>query len=405
MRRVRALGQLLALINEEGVSSRAELTARLALSRSAMGTLLAELEDLGLVQVDETSPRRRAGVGRPSHVVRIDPDGPVALAVQLQADSFLVADVGLGGSLRDLTAVPLPPEQRADVDSVLDLIIDVAVGRLRQSRRRVVGVGVAVPGLVSRYDGFVQRAVPLRWVGVPLAQRLGEGLAQQPGTAWPLVANDEDLAALAEHRHGSGRGSRYQLWLAHEHLGLGGALVIEGELYLGSAGFAMEAGHLVVNPHGRTCWCGSTGCLETEVAQIGLLRSADRDVPDVPDLAGAVDQLLADAAVGDDAAVLAVQRAGRYLGIGLGTLVNILNPDRIVVGALLARLIDFAEAVVTEHIRERSLVGAAAEVPIVAGKLERPALVGAGDLALQALLDDPAIAGRLPAARRAATPS
>ena len=132
---------------------------------------------------------------------------------------------------------------------------------------------------------------------------------------------------------------------------------------------------------------------------------SDRDVPDVPDLASAVDQLLADAAAGDAAAVLAVQRAGRYLGIGLGTLVNILNPDRIVVGALLARLIDFAEAVVTEHIRERSLVGAAAEVPIVAGKLERPALVGAGDLALQALLDDPAIAGRLPAARRAATPS
>ena len=100
----------------------------------------------------------------------------------------------------------------------------------------------------------------------------------------------------------------------------------------------------------------------------------------------------------------AVQRAGRYLGIGLGTLVNILNPDRIVVGALLAQLIDFAEAVVTEHIRERSLVGSAANVPIVAGKLQRPALVGAGDLALQALLDDPAIAGRSSVARRAAMP-
>ncbi|MGZ4665279.1 MAG: ROK family protein [Frankiaceae bacterium] len=404
MRRVRALGQLLALIHAEGESSRAELTARLALSRSAMGTLLAELEDLGLVQVDEASPRRRAGVGRPSHVVRVAPDGPVALALQLQADSFLVANVGLGGTVSDLVIVPLPPEQRPDVDSVLGVVVDVLAGRLRQSRRPVVGVGVAVPGLVSRSDGYVQRAVPLGWGGVPLAQRLGEGMALQPGRLWPLVANDEDLAALAEHRHGSGRGSRYQLWLAHEHLGLGGALVVEGELYLGSAGFAMEAGHLVVNPHGRTCWCGSTGCLETEVAQVGLLQSAGREVPDVPDLAGAIDELLADAAAGDQVAVGAVQRAGRYLGIGLGTLGNILNPDRIVVGALLAQLIDFAEAVVTEHIRERSLVGSAANVPIVAGKLQRPALVGAGELALQALLDDPAIAGRPPVARRAAMP-
>ena len=79
-------------------------------------------------------------------------------------------------------------------------------------------------------------------------------------------------------------------------------------------------------------------------------------------------------------------------------------PDRIVVGALLAQLIDFAGTVVTEHIRERSLVGSAADVPIVAGRLEHPALVGAGDLALQALLDDPALAGRSAAARRAATP-
>src|SRR5512147_1279602 len=100
-----------------------------------MGTLLAELEELGLVQVDEASPRRRAGVGRPSHVVRVDPDGPIAVALQLQADSFLVADVGLGGTVSDLVTVPLPPEQRADVDSVLNLVVDVLGARLRQSRR------------------------------------------------------------------------------------------------------------------------------------------------------------------------------------------------------------------------------------------------------------------------------
>src|SRR5690606_22584991 len=91
-----------------------------------------------------------------------------------------------------------------------------------------------------------------------------------------FAANDVNLAALAEHRHGAGRGSRDLLCVATGHRGVGGALVLDGRLHSGSSGLALEVGHLAVNPDGRPCHCGGRGCLDVEADPLALLTAAGR---------------------------------------------------------------------------------------------------------------------------------
>jgi predicted NBD/HSP70 family sugar kinase len=96
------------------------------------------------------------------------------------------------------------------------------------------------------------------------------------------LGNDANLAALAEHRHGAGRGARHLLYLMTGHRGIGGGLVVDGQLHTGSAGYALEVGHLTVNPGGRPCRCGNSGCLDVEADPAALLAAAGRDQRSAP---------------------------------------------------------------------------------------------------------------------------
>jgi predicted NBD/HSP70 family sugar kinase len=387
------LGPALTLIHTGRAPTRAALGAQLGVTRATAGAVAAELRALGLIQVDTTP----AGgtLGRPSHRLMIDPDGPVALGAQIHPDGFQVALVGLGG--RIVTAVASDQAVPDDPESALALVAEAAAGLLRSEGRACVGAGLAVPSAVTEPDGYAVGALYLGWPsGTPIrdmftAQIKRTGITGPAGAALACVAaNDINLAALAEHRHGAGRGSGHLLVVATGHRGVGGALVLGGRLYTGSTGLGMEAGHVSVNPQGRACRCGSRGCLNVETDALSFMDAAGRvPQPDVPVLRQAT------ALLRDEFADPSVQGATASLidrlGLGLAGLANVLNPDRILLGGLHGDLLAAEPERLRAAVAQRSPWGRGSGIPLLACALDNGGLVGAAELAWLPVLAAPEI--------------
>ena len=375
--------RMLTLLHLSGGSAtRAELTAQLGCGRSAAGYALTELVGRGLVRIDDRpGARSGTGPGRPSHLVGVAPSAPVALSVHLRVDTLDVAVVELGG--RVLRVEREPVEARPEVASVF-----LRIGRLlrmlgREAGRPVAGVGVSMPSPVRSADGYALQPRHLEWTGVPARDLVREGL----DAPWPVyVGNDANLAALAEHRHGAGQGARQLLYVTTEHIGIGGALVTEGSVFGGARGYAMEVGHTSADPDGPRCSCGSRGCLELVADTRALMRAAY--LPDTPVTGiGYRARVLMEAAErGDPVAAAAVDEVATRLGVGLAGLVNLLDPDRIVLGGLLAKLLPLGRTRITTELRERSFLERAVPVPVGVAALDSGALLGAAELALEPVL-------------------
>jgi len=216
---------------------------------------------------------------------------------------------------------PTPPT----MTGLLELFSKLWEELKKKERRTVKAVGFGIPGIFSLkeqkiyqspnysdLDGFDLRPAIARFIKVPF---------------W--IDNDANIAAYGEYRCGAGKGVRHLLLLTLG-TGVGSGIIIDGELLHGSCGFAAEMGHIVVNPDGERCNCGSHGCLETEAAAGPIVRN-------YRELTRSKDSLTAEkiakrAREGDAAAQKSFQRAGYYLGIALGIAINLLNPEMILIG-------------------------------------------------------------------------
>jgi predicted NBD/HSP70 family sugar kinase len=391
---------LTALHRRGGAATRAELTADLDCGRSAAGYALADLIDRGLVVVDE-HPQQPAtpaagqpsavapsgsGRGRPSHLVRVAATSPIVIAVHLRVDTLDVSTFEIGGTMlrNERETVEPSPDVQTTMHRIGRLIRLLA----ESTRRPCVGVGVSMPSPVRATDGYALAPRHMNWPGIPVRDLVEAELAASPAlNGLPVyVGNDANLAALAEHVHGAGRNAQNMLFVTTEHVGIGGGLISAGRMFIGASGYAMEVGHTTANPGGEPCRCGARGCLETEADPRALLRAAGR--PDTPTtgLEYRARVVLVDAESGDQVARRAADLVSGRVGAGLAVLVNLLDPDRIVLGGLLARLLAVAPGPLAEALHERSFLERAVAVPVAAAQLSAPALAGAAELALAPLL-------------------
>ncbi|MEV7710202.1 ROK family protein [Streptomyces sp. NPDC088270] len=382
-----ALGPALELVHTGRAPTRAVLTSELGVTRATAGAVAAELEALGLIQVDSRPGSAAGSQGRPSHRLAVRESGPVAIAAQVHADGFRAALVGLGGRL--VATAPGCVTVTADPAQVIGEVVDDCARLLRDSGLRCVGAGLAVPSAVAEPEGTALNPLHIAWpAGAPVSEIFADCVREAgiPGPAF--TGNDVNLAALAEHRHGAGRGAQHLLCVATGHRGVGGALVLDGRLHTGSSGLALEVGHLTVNPEGRPCHCGGRGCLDVETDPLAFLVAARREPgPEESLLKQAGDLLRTEY---EDAAVRgAAEELIDRLGLGLAGLVNILNPDRIILGGLHRALLDADPERLRAVVADRSLWGRSGSVPILPCTLDHNSLVGAAELAWQPVLDDP----------------
>lgn len=375
------LGTVLRHLHQHGPATRAELTALTGLNRSTIAGLVDELAARGAVSLGAATSR---GVpGRPSPLISPRADRVAVLALDIAVDSVGAAVVGLGGRVlartrRDRPRSPSDP--RATVAAVTALGRDL-LARLHPAPY-LHAVGVAIVGLVDPADGGVRIAPNLGWHDVPLADLVA---GQLDGPSPVRVGNDGDLGALAEYRRGAGRGHASLLYLSGE-VGIGGGIVTDRGPLAGATGAAGEVGHMLVNPRGRTCRCGATGCWETEAAEAALLRRARH-----PEDAGpaAVRDVLAGAAGGRRRDAAAVATTAQWLGRGIGSLANVLDPGRIVLGSVFAALHGLAADAILDAARRRALAAHLDVVPAALG-VDAP-LLGAAERAFDAALDDPTV--------------
>ena len=376
---------LSAIVRElhlRGSLSRSELVAWTGLTRSAIRSLVGDLVAGDFVVEDAAV--RLGTPGRPSPQVRLVADRIVVIALEIAVDSLALAIVGLGGQVHWKERVDRPRAHSSVDDIVSDLANLVARAQdQRPTDDAPIGVGVAVAGLVRPTDGVVAVAPNLGWIDVPLGERLMSAL----GLDIPIaVANEADLGALAESRRGAARGADDVLYV-HGEVGVGGGIIVGGRPLSGISGFAGEIGHMPINPQGRPCQCGSVGCWETEIGERALLERAG-----YPLEGGrmAVSALIADAADGRPEALASLDNVGRWLGIGLAGLVNVLNPRVVVLGGLFSPAFPYLVPSLTGALEARGLEAARRLVSVVPAYLGVDApLLGAAELAFEPLLVDP----------------
>ncbi|AYY14238.1 ROK family protein [Actinobacteria bacterium YIM 96077] len=390
------LSVVLRQLHLQGALSRSELAARTELNRSTIKALVEQLDSLDLVVEGDLDLRGTRG--RPSTMVGIRSDQVVTLAVEIAVDSIAVAVVGLGGHVLDIRRVDRGTDGAAgtDVDDMLGTIHALAT-ELCQPDRPVVGAGVAVVGIVRRADGFVHVAPNLGWTAVPLGELVASRVVQEVlGYDVPVsVANEADLGVLAEHTRGAAQGAADVVYLSGE-VGIGGGIIADGRWLTGARGYAGEIGHMPVNPDGLRCGCGGRGCWETEAGERALLRLAgDANRPDAPDApgrrsgAGAVDEIVTAARGGDPQAGYAVGEVARWLGIGLAGLINVFDPERVVLGGMYGRAFDVLEPTLVEILKDRALTPSSGTELVPAALATAAPLVGAAELAFTPLLEQP----------------
>ena len=375
------LGRLLRLVHIDGPLSRAALTEATGLNRSTIADLISELVDAGLVEEHAPDPSRR--VGRPSPMVAADPR-VVVLAVNPEVDALTMAGVGLDRSI--------PVRARLEVDHLLtpDETARLIVQQLETWRsseladHRIVGVGIAVPGIVRASDGLVRDAPHLHWKDVALRQIVAEA------TGLPtVVGNDASMGVVAEHLFGAARGIDDVVYLNGGASGIGGGLVVHGMPVGGASGYAGEFGHNRPGIGMESDRRARDGVFEDEVSRARLLSAVRLQNADEPTLAAAI------AASESPDVVEEVARQRRILATALSNAVNVLNPSVVVLGGFLATLAADDPEQLRAAVESQAMPGTGEDLEIrIAVLAEDRLLIGAAEAVFADLLRDPLAAPR-----------
>lgn len=400
--------EVLRQIIAESPTSRQELAAATGLSLATVATLVGELLELGLIT--EVGFEDSAG-GRPRGLVAVNAPGGALIGVDI-AETYVRVE------LFDLALNPLarsgeemrPGENRPEqVVARVAAAVATVVARAGVDGNRVLGVGVSVPGQVDRDRGVCEYAANWDWHDVPLLELLAGHIGHPLYLDNPLRA-----CTVAELWFGAARG-REDAVVVNLGTGVGAGLALGGALHRGVSNSAGEWGHTTLVLGGRPCHCGGRGCVETYVGAPGIMLNLQELCPDSPllhpeDQTATVDALARAAAAQDPVALKAVGNTARYLGAGIADLVNLLNPEVVVLSSWVAAtlgepLLDAVRAAVGRQALRRP--SAATEI-VLSPIPTDPVCLGAATFALEGALRS---VNRRPAGRpsstrsRTATPS
>jgi glucokinase len=298
------------------------------------------------------------------------------LAVDVGGTKTIVALVSAAGKIvyRRYFLTLAEEGAQAVINGLLSAI-NRSIAQARQNKIEPIGIGIAFAGILDTRRGVVTASPNLPgWRDVPLK----DVIASRSGLATYII-NDANAAALGEHRCGAGRGFDNMLYLTAS-TGIGGGIIIDGELYSGADGCAGEFGHMTIKADGPKCHCGNFGCLESlasgwAIAQEAMTRIKHGEKTSIIDLVdGRIDNITAEtvataARQGDRIAYDIVAKAADYLGIGLANLVNIFNPELIVIGGGLSKMGNMMLGPARKIIKERAFRLPAQTVRIVRARL------------------------------------
>lgn len=381
-----------AVLGADRPPNRAEVAASISVTRATVSRLVEELLAGGVLaeQREDLSgsgpPREVRGEGarrgRPGTPLTARPGHFAALGLQINVGYLAAVVVDLSGTViveriesGDFTN-SVPAEVLSRLQELAATTVDAAPDMLR-----IVGSGLAVPGIVNAGTGVLLRAPNLGWSDVDLSALDTE----QFGAGSVAVGNEAELAAavVSLDRPGHSSGLTDFIHLSGE-IGIGGAVVIDGHPLPGRHGWAAEIGHVTVDPHGPACICGSTGCLELYAGTRAMLDAAGLAADTAPR------ELAERVRAGEARAVAAVERAAWALGHALTSVVNVVDVPMVVLGGHLREIAELVGPTVEATMRHRVLSSQWAPPTVRAAAPHRsPGALGAAYLQLQRVIDDP----------------
>jgi predicted NBD/HSP70 family sugar kinase/biotin operon repressor len=383
--RQRNLSRVLHAVAEEGHLSRAAIAARIGLTRASVSTLVEELIRAGYLV--ELGPGRSGGVGRPGNALALTGLGPCGVGAEIGVDHLTACAVDLRGRVRVRRSEEAANggQDPRTVLRRLNRLIEAVLTEAGAAGLRPAGLAVAVPGLVDRSTTTVVRAPNLGWYDTDIAAHLtarglpltleNEANFGALAELWRSLRPDAEGATAEANEADTGEDAarpappRDFIHVSAE-VGIGAAIVLDGELLRGRRGYAGELGHVPVEPDGPHCACGGSGCLEQYAGEAALLHAAGIDAHGAGGRSAALASLRNRAEDGDAAALRALERAGWALGIALSAAVNMLDPRTV------------------QLERRTAAPGPVPELAVSALGSEGPSL-GAAHSVVRTVLDDP----------------
>jgi predicted NBD/HSP70 family sugar kinase len=379
----------LTLISSHQPISRADLARRMKMRRGAIGLLVQELLEKGHIVEGTTGQAAR---GRKPTLLYVNTRQRSSVAVDIRASrTYLMIADSMGRARSDIVSLPTAREPRRFV-ALLAARIRKLLEAHADEAGKCEGIGVVVPGMVDSATSRVLLAPTLGWRDLDLRGRLAAatGLAvhvENSGRACALAQMWEARSISAQVRN---------LVFVNVSDGVGVGVVVNGELLRGRHNIAGEFAHMPLSIDGPRCACGAIGCWEAHISNLATLT---RYFGRAPEIGGSdetpftIADLIARARVGDGKAVAALQSSARYLGLGLGGVVNIINPDCIFISGEITTAWDLIETTVRAALVERALTPAAAATDLVTVSAEEhPRLRGAAMLVAAPAFAAPVVA-------------
>jgi predicted NBD/HSP70 family sugar kinase len=360
--------------------SRAQVATSTGLTKASVSSLVQDLLEAGLVR--EVGPSQTAR-GRPGVGLELNPARAV-MGMEINVDYIAAGVVDLSGVLLTQEFQEFDNRGRGSAPTLAALARLAA--RVRNTARergvQVLGGGLAVPGLVDPAAARILTAPNLGWSNIDLD--FGALLPEVPlGVA---LFNEANAAAMAELRYRPDGRSNF-LFVSGE-VGVGGGLVIESELFTGPEGHAGEVGHVVVDPGGAECSCGSTGCLETVAGQDTIIAAAGLAI-NTGDRTNAMSTLLQALAAEDPAALQAVVRAAWYLGVALASTARIVDISSLILGGHFATLERWLRSPLLESLEKYAPGRFSPSCVTTAAAGQQGALLGAAGGMVRSLVEAP----------------
>lgn len=326
---IKAMNRSLILntLRREGSLSRTQLTVASGLSVGAVSQITNELlENEWLLEVGEGDYTG----GRRQMLLRLNPDAGFAVGVKLMESRAICAVTNLESSVLHYAESEIGTDHSPEaISAALSMLIKRAIAEASVPANRLFGVGIGLAGVTYSPSGIVHYSPFFGWKDVPL----GELVRHKLGIP-VYIENDVNTLTLTEQLFGAGRHAAHFV-VATIGRGIGMGMVIHHQLYQGSAGGVGELGHITLDPHGPQCDCGKRGCLESLASDTAVLHYVQTELEQgevsVMVQPNALSDIIGAADAGDALAQRALARSGRYFGMGLATVINILCPPLIVI--------------------------------------------------------------------------
>ncbi len=334
--RKKNIAAVMKVLHLERIVSRAKIASLTGIAPSTASSIITKLEKKKIVEyLDESTTLY--SVGRPPLLVRLNPLAFYAVGIDIGVSDASVMIMGLGGKV--ITRQDIDLKARTDPNRVLAMLADITEEVISESgidRKRILGLGIGIRGLIDRRKGIVNRSTSL-----PEWQETGVVEFVQKTLPYPVfLENNANAWILGEARFGAGQGKKNVFGTIIEE-GIGSGIIINGQLYTGNYSAAGEFGHMVIIPSGPICSCGNRGCLRTlssesaiETSVMRIMKSGVQTVlsqnKDM-DNPGITAREIVDASrQGDAVCSHVVLEAAKYIGLGLVNVVNTLSPEIII---------------------------------------------------------------------------